>query len=46
MAVAERHHVIDRGQIVFSGSTAEIEANDDIQEKYLGVSTEAGDAFD
>ena len=36
-AVAERHHVLYQGHIVFSGGAAEFAANRELQEKYLGV---------
>jgi branched-chain amino acid transport system ATP-binding protein len=41
MAVADRHYVIDRGEIVFEGSTADLEAAEAVQERYLGVGVDA-----
>ena len=46
LAVAQHHHVIDRGEIVYTGSTDDIEDDSEIQERYLGVSAEIGDAFE
>jgi len=45
-AVADRHNVIDKGRIVFEGSTAELEADDEMQERHLGVGVEVTGAFD
>ncbi len=38
-AVAERHHVLYQGRIVWSGTGEEFARNREVQEKYLGVST-------
>lgn len=35
--LADEMHVLDRGQIVFSGSPAELESNTEIKRRYLGV---------
>jgi branched-chain amino acid transport system ATP-binding protein len=35
--VANRHYVLEKGRVVWSGSSAELAANKDIQQKYLGV---------
>jgi branched-chain amino acid transport system ATP-binding protein len=35
--VAERHYVLEKGRVVWSGSSAELAASPDIQHKYLGV---------
>jgi branched-chain amino acid transport system ATP-binding protein len=35
--VAERHYVLEKGRVVWSGTSAELAANPDIQRKYLGV---------
>ena len=35
--VADRHYVLEKGRVVWSGSSAELAANRDIQHKYLGV---------
>jgi branched-chain amino acid transport system ATP-binding protein len=35
--VADRHYVLEKGRVVWSGSSAELAANQDIQHKYLGV---------
>ena len=35
--LADRHYVIEKGEIVWSGSTAELMASPEIHETYLGV---------
>jgi branched-chain amino acid transport system ATP-binding protein len=35
--VADRHYVLEKGRVVWSGGSAELAANADIQHKYLGV---------
>jgi len=35
--VADRHYVLEKGRVVWSGSSTELAANRDIQQKYLGV---------
>jgi len=35
--VADRHYVLEKGQIVWSGTSAELRARADIQHRYLGV---------
>jgi len=35
--VAHRHFVLEKGRVVWSGTSAELEANADIQHRYLGV---------
>ena len=35
--VADRHYVLEKGRVVWSGSSTELAANRDIQHKYLGV---------
>ena len=35
--VADRHYVIEKGRVVWSGSSADLTANEDVQHKYLGV---------
>ena len=37
MAVCDRHYVIEKGQIVWSGNSADFAAQPEIKEKYLGV---------
>jgi branched-chain amino acid transport system ATP-binding protein len=46
METADRHYVIDRGQIVFEGDTAALEANQEVQEKHLGVGATLDDTLD
>jgi branched-chain amino acid transport system ATP-binding protein len=36
-AVADRHHVMDKGAICFTGSTTELESNDEVLRSYLSV---------
>ncbi len=36
-AVAERHHVLYQGRVVYDGTTDEFSKNRELQEKYLGV---------
>ena len=35
--IADRHHVMERGRIVWSGNSAELRANKAMQHRYLGV---------
>lgn len=35
--IADRHYMIEKGQVVWSGSSAELKAQPDIQHQYLGV---------
>jgi branched-chain amino acid transport system ATP-binding protein len=35
--VAERHYVLEKGRVVWSGSSVELNANRDLQSRYLGV---------
>jgi len=35
--VADRHYVLEKGRVVWSGRSAELAASDDVQRKYLGV---------
>jgi len=35
--VADRHYVLEKGRVVWSGSSTELAANRDLQHKYLGV---------
>jgi branched-chain amino acid transport system ATP-binding protein len=37
LAVADRHHVMNKGEICFSGSSAELETNEFVLRNYLGV---------
>jgi len=36
-AVADVHYVLEKGRVVWSGSSAELSANQDLQHRYLGV---------
>ena len=35
--VADQHYVLEKGRVVWSGSSAELEADTDVQHRYLGV---------
>ena len=35
--IADRHYMIEKGQVVWTGTSAELAANEDIQHQYLGV---------
>ena len=35
--VADRHYVLEKGRVVWSGSSAELAANTELQRRYLGV---------
>ena len=35
--IADRHYVLEKGRVVWSGSTADLTANQDVQHRYLGV---------
>jgi branched-chain amino acid transport system ATP-binding protein len=35
--VADRHYILEKGRVVWSGSSSELVANQEIQHKYLGV---------
>ena len=38
--VGDRHYIIDNGHLVFQGTSADIQANEEIKATYLGVSRE------
>ncbi len=40
LSVGDRHYIIDNGHLVFQGTAAELQANDEIKTTYLGVSKE------
>jgi branched-chain amino acid transport system ATP-binding protein len=35
--VADTHYVLEKGRVVWSGSSPELAANEDVQHRYLGV---------
>ena len=35
--IADRHYVLEKGKVVWSGSSAQLAANPDVQHRYLGV---------
>ena len=35
--LADRHHVLEKGRVVWRGSSAELEADSNVQHRYLGV---------
>lgn len=37
LAVGDRHHVMNKGEICFTGNSAELEGNDDVLRNYLSV---------
>lgn len=37
MKLADRHYIMEKGEVVWSGTTAEIADNDDLKARYLGV---------
>ncbi len=37
MRIADRHYIMEKGQVVWSGETAELVANEELKTRYLGV---------
>ncbi len=37
LAVADRHHVVNKGEIMFTGTSAELEADESVKSRYLAV---------
>jgi branched-chain amino acid transport system ATP-binding protein len=37
MRIADRHYIMEKGRVVWSGTTAEIAGNDQLKARYLGV---------
>ena len=37
MKLADRHYIMEKGQVVWSGATTEIADNEDLKARYLGV---------
>ena len=37
LAIADRHHVINKGEIMFTGTSAELEADESVKSRYLAV---------
>ena len=35
--IADRHYVLEKGQVVWSGNSTELTANQEVQHRYLGV---------
>ena len=35
--VAERHYIIEKGKVVWTGSSPELKENEELQRRYLGV---------
>jgi len=35
--IADRHYVLEKGRVVWSGSSAQLGENRDVQHRYLGV---------
>lgn len=38
--LADRHHVLDRGEIVYTGTTADLESDEAVLDRHLGVSAD------
>ena len=38
MRIADRHYVIEKGHVVWTGTSAELRADEAIRHRYLGVS--------
>ena len=45
MAVADRHYVINKGELVFEGTTEELDADEKVKQRHLGVGAATG-SFD
>ena len=37
LKLADRHFLIEKGQVVWTGTSAELKKNEDVQHRYLGV---------
>ncbi len=37
MTIAKRHYIMEKGRVVWSGSTAELQSQSELQSRYLGV---------
>jgi branched-chain amino acid transport system ATP-binding protein len=37
LKLADRHFIIEKGQVVWTGTSAELKKNKDVQHRYLGV---------
>jgi branched-chain amino acid transport system ATP-binding protein len=37
VGLADRHHIVEKGRLVWSGTSAELAANSELQHRYLGV---------
>ena len=37
LALGDRHYVMNKGEICFTGNSSELEGNDDVQRNYLSV---------
>jgi branched-chain amino acid transport system ATP-binding protein len=35
--IADRHYILEKGRVMWSGSSADLAANEDVQHRYLGV---------
>jgi ABC-type branched-subunit amino acid transport system ATPase component len=36
-ALADRHYVLSKGQVCFSGKTAQLDGNESVMREYLGM---------
>jgi branched-chain amino acid transport system ATP-binding protein len=35
--IADRHYVLEKGRVVWTGTSAQLAASEDVQHRYLGV---------
>ena len=40
MALADRHYILDRGEVVYTGTTADLEGDEAVLDRHLGVSAD------
>jgi len=37
LPLADRHHIVEKGRVVWSGTSADLSGNSELQHRYLGV---------
>jgi branched-chain amino acid transport system ATP-binding protein len=37
LPIADRHYVVEKGRVVFCGTSAELESHPEVRERYIGV---------
>jgi branched-chain amino acid transport system ATP-binding protein len=37
IALADRHHIVEKGRVVWTGSSAALAGDKDLQHRYLGI---------